>query len=402
MTHTDSQHTVPSACSVVAYSGLPRRHASRRGNDCPPPAAPAGSAGPWLVFLLLLLGAWPQHALAAPAIGPVQVQPAAISSGQQVVFSFLLEQAATLRATVLGPDGREVAVLIDGQQRPAGLVSLTWDGRDHGGALVPDEAYTLGMTAAWEDGTTTAYEPLAASGGERLELGLSRSRTMAGKEIIDYRLDIPARVTVRAGIRGGAMLRTVVDNEPKLAGQHRLEWDGRDDTGRFDVTAMPDNTLTISGTRLPDATVIVTGIGGDYLAYRQGTAQGRTTAVSSPKALPAPRFAAYAGRTAARAAQATAPARTPLGGKGVETVKGTMDITLEIDPSYSEIFNNSRFETVVFVDGERFDEEENSYSPYTYQLDTTRIGNGPHLITINQVGLTGQIGSYSFTVEINN
>jgi hypothetical protein len=73
-----------------------------------------------------------------------------------------------------------------------------------------------------------------------------------------------------------------------------------------------------------------------------------------------------------------------------------------VDPESMHLFNETRHEIIIFIDNQRFDEEEHAHTPYKYPLDTRRISDGKHYITINQASLTGQVGSYSFMLNVKN
>ncbi len=373
---------------------------------------PIGRAAAALAAVLLAGAALPgQQPAADTALPAVRCTPPTITAGEATTCSFRLPEPATVTATVSGPDGLPVATLLDGQPRPAGTVSVTWDGRDGSGTPVPDEAYAIGIdldgsaAASGWTGTSQRQQP-----ADRLVVTLDVTREEEGVRL-SYTLPQPARVRILAGIQnGGPLLRTILADEPRPAGPHQLLWDGLDDTGHIRVTEQPEWGTTIVATPLPPGVVIVQGNGGDYLAYsrqQRGNEQtARRTALAASQALVRGkgmvRFT-VAGRPAgSRSAQGTAASRRPLAGPAPIPASGIFDLTVLIDEAYQEVFDQTRFETVIFIDGKRFDEEENAFSPYTYHLDTRRLANGPHLVTINQVGLTGEIGSYSFTLDVQN
>ncbi len=360
-----------------------------------------------VLFLLCVLCFVPvRQAQTRPVEPVIQCQPSVIEPGQQTVFSFTLTQPATVTTTIVGPDGLAILTPIDHQPRPAGTVTILWDGRDTSGTPVPDEAYSLAVELQWDEGTTTTIDPWQ-NGGGRLPVTVATETSESGI-VLSYTLPVAARVTIRAGIHsGGPLLRTIVGGEPQPAGTHRIVWDGLDDTGHIRVTDMEKWGVTITAVGLPSAAVLVTGNGGDYLTYRtQRQRDGRRpqTAAGLPtfRGSATPRFAVYGRSQPSRAAQSLGTPRHPLAGPNPIPVSGIFDLSVVIDETYQAIFDDNRFETVVFIDGKRFDEEENAFSPYTYHLDTRRLTNGIHLVTINQVGIAGEIGSYSLTLDVQN
>jgi hypothetical protein len=67
----------------------------------------------------------------------------------QTTLSYALPEAQTVRLTVYDLLGREVAVLVDGEQ-PAGRHRLTWDGRSRSGAPVASGVYFTRLEAGGE------------------------------------------------------------------------------------------------------------------------------------------------------------------------------------------------------------------------------------------------------------
>ena len=361
-----------------------------------------------LLFLGSAFGPGPQPAAAAPASPAVRCAPQVIMAGEEATCSFQLPEPATITATMEGPDGLPIATLANGQQRPAGTVSLTWNGRDDSGAPVPDEAYGVNIEFVWPDGSTGRTAAWAQATDSRLPVSLNVTET-EDSVLLSFTLPEPARVRILAGIQnGGPLLRTILPGVPQAAGPHQLRWDGLDDTGHVQVNALPGWGATITATPLPAGVVIVQGNGGDYLSYskqQRGNAQAARTSQGTRhtvRGAGTPRFTVLGQPAGARTAQGATPVRQPLAGEAPVPASGIFDLTVLIDKTYQDIFDQTRFETVIFIDGKRFDEEENAFSPYTYRLDTRRLANGPHLVTINQVGLTGEIGSYSFTLDVRN
>jgi flagellar basal-body rod modification protein FlgD len=67
-----------------------------------------------------------------------------------------LSTAANVTITVKDANGNTIATLPKGQL-PRGITSLTWDGRDTNGNLVPDGSYKVEVTATGADGKAAAF-----------------------------------------------------------------------------------------------------------------------------------------------------------------------------------------------------------------------------------------------------
>ena len=353
------------------------------------------------------------------SIENVRLDRDVLSPGGTVNLSFYLPGDAKVTVLIHGPNYEVVRRLMDGQPRPAGVNGVTWDGRDDSGRMVPDEAYLVAIVAEGPGGERAVYDPTTFSGGEAVEVPIQKVEESSGQYKILYSLPAPSRISIRAGIQKGPLLRTILDQAPQTAGEHAEVWDGMDETGRILVMKEPKRTVQVSGFLLPKGSIIVQGSGTDYSSYHQSL-----KAISAPSEKSS--FLSYQNvrqnalkradqgisqQFLVRQALNVAPrfrvhlsgdpsfglAQTPRA-----SVSGQAGLIVEVAPESLYAFNELRYEIVVFIDNERFDEEEQAYPSYNYVLDTRRLSNGEHWVTINLVSMTGQIGSYSFRLDVRN
>ncbi|MFC1858795.1 FlgD immunoglobulin-like domain containing protein [Thermodesulfobacteriota bacterium] len=392
----------------------------------------------WALFALCFAFAaflfWSDAGRAVAAAGlslqNVRISKQTLNPGKEVMIFYRLTQDAKVSVRVYDPDYAVVRRLLDGIGKPAGTSTVVWDGRDDAGELVPDEAYIFSIAAEGNNGQRAVYDPTSYSGGETIYLKMTRVEKIAGNYTMYYSIPVPARVCIRAGVHKGPMLKTILDWKLRPPGDYTETWDGLDETGRIRVMDEPGSILYIKGFKLPENTIIVQGNNLDYHVYHQGISGSATEEPGSitkssvkqaaverknsglspeylvPRALNvAPRFFVYQATDSDGGSGSRAPSsygKTPLAEKSATDASGTFDITVEVAPESMTSFNESRYEVVVFVDNNLFDEEETAYSPYTYSLDTTKLANGEHSITINLASLTGQVGTYSFIIHVNN
>jgi len=373
-----------------------------------------------LFTALMLIAAWFEgRAFAADeglSVENVKVDKKILRPNESVRISFQLTSDADVTVQVYDPDYSVVRNLLVNQRRPAGVNVVTWDGTDDSGVMVPDEAYIIAIAAEGSGGLKAVYDPTLNSGGEIIDFPASRIETASGAYIINYFVPRDARISIMAGIHNGPMLRNILDWKPKPAGNASEQWDGMDETGQINVMSQQGNTLNIRGFQLPENSIIVQGSGGDYNLYhariasqaekapiisyttaRQNAAKraDREIAVQFPLRQglnTAPKFSVYLGQDR----------KAALSARSAAEVSGQVGFTVAVPPENLPLFNESRYELVVFVDNKRFDEEEQAYSPYTYYLDTTQLTDGEHMVTLNFVGIAGQIGSSSFKISVNN
>ncbi|WP_300461120.1 FlgD immunoglobulin-like domain containing protein [Desulfobacula sp.] len=349
------------------------------------------------------------------AIQNVQVDPGTLRPGESVGLSFYLNTAARVTIRVYTPDYNVIRHLITDQTRPAGINTVSWDGRDDSGQMVPNEAYLFGIAASGADGTRVVYDPTAHSGGEISDVRIQNIDGTAGKYNISYTVPHPSRISLQAGVHNGPLLKTLIDWQPMPAGEYDYPWDGMDETGQIQVMAESGTHLYLEGFLLPENGVIVQGSDPDYLEYqkrlpepeREDILSHQTTRRSTMARINEGVSAQYLVERSRNVAPVftvylEGDTTTGLGEKPVTTVSGDTRLKVVVAPESMAAFNESRYEIIIFVDNNRFDEEEHAHTPYTYTLDTRKLSNGEHLITINQACLTGQVGAYSFKINVNN
>jgi len=356
--------------------------------------------------------------LAGTVVHDVSIDKTVLGQNEKVGISFRLPQKARVTVLVYTPDYQVVSRLLDGIDRPAGVITVFWDGTDDSGSAVPDEAYLFTISATDENGNKTVYDPTSYSGGEIVDIRLDSMTPSGGGYEVSYSVPIPARVNIRVGVHKGPLLTTISNWVPRAKGRYTVFWNGLDTTGTIKVMDQPGRHVFITGFRLPDNAIIVAhGISG-YESYQAAVSEKSATGlpgvisarkvrsgllnrmnqgVSSHYLIPraqnvVPKFSVR-GKSGKHLA----------GAKRASTkVSGDLPLIIEVDPESLENFNNARYEIVMFVDNERADEEEYAQSPYTYILDTTKLSNGYHRICINMAGLAGQVGSYSFEINVQN
>ncbi len=360
----------------------------------------------------------PSASEARLSIENVQLDRTVLRPGEVVTLTFFLSREAKVSVLVHGPDYEVVRRLWDEERRPSGVNSVQWDGRDETGKKVPDEAYLISISAEGSNGERVLYDPTVFSGGEPVEGSIRKIEGSAGAYGIFYSLPAPSRVSIRAGIRQGPLLRTILDQAPRGAGDHVESWDGMDDTGRISVMSHPRRMIQVSGFLLPKGTILVQGSEGrDAALFRTGKVSVASS--EKPGILSFQRVRQNLMRRAEQGVSQQALVRqalnvapkfhvrlkddsTELAQAETTRVSGEVGLRVEVSPESLSAFNELRYEIVVFVDHERFDEEEQAYPSYTYVLDTRRLSNGEHWITINLVSMTGQMGSYSFRIDVAN
>jgi hypothetical protein len=272
-----------------------------------------------------------------------------------------------------------------------------WDGKDDSERLVPDEAYTPIVVITDSKGVETRIDPRTDSGGEEV---YDFDKTITPKAI-EYTLPVTSRLLIRAGIKNGPLLRTVVDWEPRTAGFHAERWDGRDADNVIVIDQNPQASYLIVGYQLPDHTIITYGNTEEtYRAYRErrqwpiqkANYENRLLARGDQRIRSefyTPVLQQKSPRIIVNLLEKTS--RTP-----VNSIAGFEEMLIEVQlhPLDEVYLDQQRYEITFFVDNEFIAEEEQGFVPFIWRWSPGRFGikPGEHRLTVNVSGYNGQVG----------
>jgi len=283
---------------------------------------------------------------------------------------------------------------------------IWWDGKDSSGELVPNEAYFPVIKLTSSTDKTQVIDARINSGGEEV-FDFEKN---IGSGSIEYTLPIASRILIRAGIKNGPMLRTIIDWEPRTAGFHAERWNGQDLDKVIAIEQNPQSSYLIIGYQLPNNSIITYGNHKEtYRKYRER------------KELPVQTFATSK-KEIERGGKTIRPEfynpvlkqKSPrinvsiLGIKRrqVKTeITGFEEIITEVKlHTLDEIYlDQERYEISFFVDNEFIAEEEQGYVPFTWRWSPGRQGikPGKHVLTVNVSGYNGQVGvkNIPFTLQ---
>ncbi len=123
-------------------------------------------------------------------------------------------------------------ILIDNQPRDITNNTELWDGRQDNGSLVTGDWY---LVAGWTQIMPENVIVIQNRSASRVTSVTSNPYVMYPQygemTEIKYQITRDARVTVLIKEQGGNAVRTLVNNEQKIAGQHSVIWNGKDNYG---------------------------------------------------------------------------------------------------------------------------------------------------------------------------
>lgn len=319
------------------------------------------------------------------------------SLGEVATLRYEIERDAQVTALVYDALCRPMRTLPLGDQG-SGLHEVTWDGRSESGQIVPDEVYTWGLIARSDSGESSIN--FLSTGGQPVQ---PRERSLETENgLIRYWLDQPARVRLRLGIRGAALMRVLLDWIPQTAGAQLVNWDGMDEDGIINIFSHPDLAYDLTAFALPDYAIITTGnpvldsehpyldLAGDYDPCPPLVNQPlHPHAQESRDIYRAPHF------------EISLPETSGQTEDGLPIVEGIVPVRIIVDNADIRLVTEARFEVILYVDNVYIYEDEDSFTPYTYQWNTMGLNQGVHVLTVNVHVYGDQISARSVQIFVN-
>ena len=350
--------------------------------------------------LSLLFAAWllPCSTYAAARLGDYATVEFAPTRGQTFAIPVLLEQPAEVEINLYTSDGDLLRTLRSPEPLPPGTHTLVWDGKDAQGIVAPDEAYIPVLKVKPANGEEQIDDPRTTSGGEVLE---DLRVEITSTQDIAYTLSAPARVLIRAGIKGGPMLRSLANWQPRGPGRNIQRWDGHDSSGLVDLRGEPNLSILVTAFLLPEHAILTSGNTAlDYRSYR--TQKGGPERLVTPDQMTLSRGATRLSRYyySPRSQDAdphitvTLSQDLPRTADGLPLVKlgQTLPVIAHIAREDRWLMNESLYEVAFFIDHQFLSEEEQGYVPLTWLWTVNGLAPGRHLLTVNVSGFSGKVG----------
>ncbi len=274
---------------------------------------------------------------------------------------------------------------------------VVWDGRDSDGRIVPDEAYHLLLKMTDANGDISVSDARKHSGGEEVYDFEKQVR----QGTIEYSLPAASRMLVRAGIKNGPMLRTIVDWEPRGKGFHAEHWDGKDADDVVPVEQNPQVGYLIVGYRLPDNAIITYGNADEsYREYRERRGYPHRKARFDNRLLERHgkviRQEFYNPLLQQKSPRIAVTLLSKESREPIDAIAGFSEVLtqVDLDPLDELYLDQERYEISFFIDNEFIAEEEQGFVPFVWRWSPGRLGiePGDHVLTVNVSGYNGQVG----------
>lgn len=338
-----------------------------------------------------------------PTISGVTVSTNSFSpkNEQAVEISYTLSGPAKVSLKIFDFDDCLVRTLCLEKPVEARKQDESWDGKDEKGGIVPDEAYYFTIEAEDPDGDKYLYDPTTSWKMEVCELKASRYRY--SEEEYTYEVPEMARVLIRLGIHKGPMLKTLVDWEPRLAGENIEYWNGMDESNLFEVWNNNKFTSRISYKGFPENTIISWGNFDTEIkeykldpGYQCKKKKIRDYAGEGERGI----FPGYLTTKIYEKSPEVILSFPDFKDNNVPILHGKAIVRVNLGELDKRIIQDQQFEIIFFIDQEFFTEEEQGYFPYNWQWDLSELHEGEHILTVNVASFRGLVGTASRKVIV--
>jgi len=306
-----------------------------------------------------------------------------------VSIEFAIKAKSQVTLSLHGPDGDMVRKLIDNKKFESGKHSVSWDGKDDDGLVVPDEVWIPVLTVEEETGQTIVDDARRYSGGEIIPDIRWTSR--ADTEL-SFDLPFPARVLIRTGINEGPMMRVLKRWEPAGAGKVVVRWDGFDAKGEDEFAVRDDKWFVVMAYQLPEFSLISTGNKAmNYREYRKEKAwpepevdlsqiklQRDGIRLSRDYSLP---------RSFHPGVTITLADELKVSRTGLPVVEDKVRFRIDVPPEDRWVLDSSFYETGFYIN-------------YQFHYDASALAPGRHVATVQLFGFGGFITSATMAFEV--
>ena len=279
--------------------------------------------------------------------------------------------------------------------------SIYWDGLDQSGKPVPPEAYRYTLTA--NDGAQQVEHDLSDFTGG-VQARVHNLIWDQENKLVKYTVLKPSRVNIRVGLKNnGPLMATLVDWVSRDKGNYEIKWHGFDNSGEVDVSKLNNVEVNAQAFTLSDNTIIVGPVQNEIslienISWPKETRKRKKQKQKRMKL----HSQQYIENRGDFKVNVVLPPTLKKNNLGTPVVKGIVPVRFKLDASDQLRMLNERFEPILFIDGNYFVENEVGFFPMTWNLDTSKLTDGIHYLTINLRGYNGHFGSASVKIFVQN
>jgi len=324
--------------------------------------------------------------VSSQVIKGIKVEPVTISFG-------LVQGIDPTSCLIHTVDGYFIKKLVTKKQD--GKYQCTWDSSDNSGKLAGNGAYKYSIESQKMNGKEIVLWDISSETRGR-EVGVDLKLFDRKRGVIKFGIPNNAWVSILLGVRDGPLIRHVLDGELLLRGEHELIWDGKDDSGLLSYLGNDKLQASLTAISLPANAIVITG-----RDYDQHVAESLPINFTF---VPGNVLHSQHHRSLCHApqVQVIVPMENLHGytWDAVPKISGRVPIRIEFLEDEVVALRNQYYEVVYYIDGQYIFEDERTFMPTTYHLDTSGVATGYHFILINVAEKWGHIAETGMRVFI--
>ncbi|MBL0385938.1 Ig-like domain repeat protein [Tumebacillus sp. ITR2] len=181
---------------------------------------------------------------AAPVVTPTDTQQVIFVPGSEnAVIGYSLSENSKVTTALYNSSGTLLKTLESNAAKSAGANTVTWDGKNSSGVLVPDGLYTAKLTATdtvgWVANPTSILFRADRGPASVTNVYMHPFKFTQENAQLDYTVGEEANVNVEIFDASGMLVKTVFQGHVS-AGKQVAQWTGRDESSQF----VPDGIYT--------------------------------------------------------------------------------------------------------------------------------------------------------------
>ncbi len=312
--------------------------------------------------------------------------------GEKAAINIKSPSAGIASISMLSPDGFVIKHLGDVKVKKNRNTAVFWDGRDFDGDIVPDEAYFPYIKFVRSNGSVETVNTWATSGGEYMK---NIPVFVNDKDNLSLMLNEPSRLLIRAGLKKGAMLDSIVSWKAFPKGALKIKWNGKDNANRK-ITMLEGFSVFATGYRLPKNAIVIKATEKSYPKF---CLKDRPKLLSTPLDIESRRagesFLSSRYRESKCFPAEPVPIIIPSIVDDASTNSKRLKVKIDMPKEYLTLVEQDLYEVSIYIDDKFVAEKEQGYVPFFWSTDLKGYAHRDHVVTVNIVGFMGQVGTAS-------
>ena len=339
----------------------------------------------------------------APAAALSRIKATDEATADQTIshtINWHLKRAGRVTMLICDLQGHIVKTFIDKEEKPAADYSFSWDGRDDDGAVCQTGLYFPVIRVNSVDRGVDTYNPTALPWGE--EIIPENVEYDTAKKVITYTLRQSAFLRIRVGEGdGGPLYKTVSDWKLQPPGSYEVPWDGMDISGIIKAAETEKFRIAIDAFSLPQNTILITDSSLKQTS-KETVAKYKQFPVYPPHGTRIAFYPTLPNGLLPDLLMTTGFSQTTRKKGGRYKVSGQIPISLNISHGIVSEDSGETIEALLYVDGLMVKEDKIVKLPSRIMIDTTKLSNGDHVVTVNLRTSGDRAASSSMNIFVNN